>query len=112
MDPVGGAPALPQQLVEGAVAGDPVEPFPSLREGGKMQVGRLTRLVLAARHTTHQSVEPGATIAGADCDGFPCVLAQGFQHRFAERYEVRNEGFGNTVVNARRLGRAGAGKFR
>ena len=76
-----------------------------------MQVGRLARQVLAVGHTAHQGVEPGATIAGADRDGLPGVLAQRLQHRFAERYEVGNEDLGNTVVDARRLGCAGAGKF-
>lgn len=111
MDPAGGATALPEQLVVGAVGGDPVEPRSALGEGGKMQVGRLTRQVLAGGDTSHQGVEPEATIAGADRDGLPGVLAQRFQHRFAERYEVGNEGLGNTVVDARRLGCAGAGKF-
>ena len=108
---MGGASVLPQQLVEGAMTGDPAEPFPSLGEGGKMEVGRFTCQVLTVGHTTHQGVEPGATIAGADRDGLPGVLTQRLQHRFAERYEVRNEGLGNTVVDARRLGCAGAGKF-
>ena len=103
---------LPQQLVEGAMTGDPAEPYPSLGEGGKMEVGRFTCQVLTVGHTTHQGVEPGATIAGADRDGLPGVLTERLQHRFAERYEVGNEGLGNTVVDARRLGCAGAGKFR
>ena len=38
----GGGGAFPQQLVEGAMTGDPAEPFPSLGEGGKMEVGRFT----------------------------------------------------------------------
>ena len=109
---MGGASVLPQQLVEGAMTGDPAEPFPSLGEGGKVKIGRLTCQVLAVGHTTHQGVEPGATIAGADRDGLASVQAQGLQHLFAERYEMRDVGLWDAVVNARRLGCAGAGKFR
>ena len=112
VDPAGGASVLPEQLVEGAVGGDPAEPFPSLGEGGEMEVGRLTRQVLATRHTTHQGVEPGATIAGADRDGLASVLTEWLQHLLAEGDEIRNQSLGDMVVNAQGLGRMGTGKFR
>lgn len=109
---MGSASAFPQQLVEGAMGGDPAEPFPPLGKGGKVEVSRLARQVLTVGYTAHQGVEPGATIAGADRDGLASVQAQGLQHLFAERDEMRDVGLWDAVVNARRLGCAGAGKFR
>ena len=103
---------LPQQLVEGAMTGDPAEPFPSLGEGGKVKIGRLTCQVLAVGHTTHQGVEPGATIAGADDDGLAGVLTEWLQHLLAEGNEVRDERLGDAVVYTGCLGRLGAGKLR
>lgn len=109
---MGRAPALPEQLVEGAVASDPAEPLPSLGEGGEMEVGRFTRQVLAVGHTAHQGVESGATIARADRDGLPGMLAQRLQHLFTERHEVWNEGLRDAVVDTRPLSRLRAGKLR
>ena len=83
---MGGASVLPQQLVEGAMTGDPAEPFPSLGEGGKMEVGRFTLEVLTVGHTTHQGVESGATIATADDDGLASVLTEWLQHLLTERH--------------------------
>lgn len=111
MDPVGGSSVLPEQLVEGAVGGDPAEPFPSLGEGGEMEVGRFTRQVLAVRHTTHQGVEPGATIATADGDGLAGMLSQRLQHLLAERHQVRNVGLWDAVVDAGCLGCWGTGEL-
>ena len=77
-----------------------------------MEVGRFTRQVLTVGYTAHQGVEPGATIAGADRDGLASVQAQGLQHLFAERDEMRDVGLWDAVVNAGCFGCAGAGKFR
>ena len=79
---------LPDELVEGAVALEPVEPFQAYLDAGKMQITGLSRKMLGMACATHQAVELSAAITTADSNRFSIVLSQGLQNLLAEVLEV------------------------
>ena len=79
---------LPDELVKGAVALEPLEPFQAYLDAGKMQITGLSRKMLGMACAAHQLVKLTAAITAADNNRFSIVLSQGLQNLLAEVLEV------------------------
>jgi hypothetical protein len=79
---------LPDELVIGAVALEPVKPFQAYLDAGKMQITGLSRKMLGMACAAHQAVELSAAITAADNNRFSIVLSQGLQNLLTEVLEV------------------------
>ena len=95
---------FPDELVEGAVALEPVEPFQAYLEAGKMEISCLSRKMLGMACAAHQLVKLTAAITAADSNSFSIVLSQGLQNLLAEVLEVGNSVHRRLVANAMRFG--------
>lgn len=102
---------LPDELVEGALALEPVEPFQAYLETGKMEISCLSRKMLGMTCAAHQAVELSAAITAADNNRFSIVLSQGLQNLLAEVLEVSDNADGRLIANAMLCGCSTPGKL-
>lgn len=79
---------FPDELVKGAVALEPLEPFQTYLDAGKMQITGLSRKMLGMVCAAHQLVKLTAAITAADNNRFSILLSQGLQNLLAEVLEV------------------------
>ena len=102
MDPVGAAGVvLPDELVEGQMVLDVVEPFLAfLQVPVDAEVCSLAFHVLRVVHAAHLGVEFPATEAAADLDGFVHCHAQRFEHVGRKIHQVDNLLHVGLVVDA------------
>ena len=68
-------------------------------------IRRLAADMLAVRHSAHSPIQFLAAVAAADVDGFVEVLAQRFQHLFAQVPDVRHQCRRHSVVDVEPGGR-------
>ena len=85
--------------------------LPSLTGGGAggeakgAYIRRLAADMLAVCHSAHSPIQLLASVAAADVYGFVEVLAQGFQHLFAQVPDVRHQCRRHSVVDVESGGR-------
>lgn len=79
------------QLIGIGIAHEPCEPFAKLLLVGEVDVTGFAGHVLRGGGTTYELVELGATVAGADDDGFVDVRPKRFKNLLAEVAKVADD---------------------
>ena len=103
---------LPDQLVEIAMALDPIKPpFAFVHVAVDAEVCRLAAHVLTVAHASHGLIECQRAEAAANLDGLSHRLAEWLQHLMNEGAQIHHIGLTGIVADALGLGRVAGTKL-